>query len=59
MDRLGLAAFGTAGLGDGRPGKNVEMNVSLGALDKALEEQGGGERAGETGFTGIIELGNR
>ena len=59
MDRLGLAAFRPAELGNGCPSENVEVDIGLGMLDKALEEQGCRERDGKPRFARIVELGDR
>src|SRR6266700_2548236 len=45
--RLAFAALGPPGFRRGHPGIDIEMQPASGALDKALQEQRAGDRAGE------------
>ena len=54
-----LAAFGAAGPALGIPGVDVQMRPGPGLGDEPLEEQRGGDRAGEARLAGIVEIGDR
>src|SRR6185437_10708580 len=50
---IGFGAQAAAGLGPVHPAGNIEMQPTFGVFDKAVEEQGGGDGAGEI-ITGIV-----
>src|SRR5215468_6187041 len=55
---LALAAFGPPWFSAWRPRIDIEMEPCLGVLDKALQEQGAGDRAGEAIARRVVDVGN-
>ena len=56
---LGFAALGPAGAGFRVPGVDVVVGVGAGILHEALQEEGGGDGAGEGLGGDVVDVGDR
>src|SRR4051812_17399031 len=57
-DALVSATEGAAGAGLWGPAEDVQMHPGPGVLDEALEEQRGGDRAGEGALADVVHIGD-
>src|SRR6201996_4424745 len=53
---LALAAFGPPGFGRRCPAVNIDMQPAFGGLDKALQKQRAGDRAGEAARRRVVDV---